>query len=153
MGDDFTFTIQIPCDDDGFVLMRCPQCGELFKLRPADYEADDVAEVFCPSCGGVSESYLTDDVIELAEAIAMNSVMESIHKGMKQLERRTRSKTVSFKAGKPPKKETEPALKPSVDALTVATCESCSRQSKISPLLKMSAFICPFCGVSNFNER
>lgn len=153
MNDDFTFAIQIPCDDDGFILMRCPKCGELFKLRPTDYGINDAVEIRCPSCGGVSESYLTDDVIELAGAIAMNGAMEVVHKGMKQLERRTRNKRISFKAGKPPKKELEPALKPSVDALTAATCESCSRQSKISPLLKMSVFICPFCGVSNFNER
>ena len=97
MNDDFTFVIQSPYDDDGFVLMRCPKCGELFKLRPTDYGANDAVEICCPSCGGVSESYLTDDVIELAKAIAMNSVMESVHKGMKQLERRTCSKTVSFK--------------------------------------------------------
>lgn len=153
MGDDFIITIQIPCDDDGYVLLRCPQCGELFKLRPSDYEADDVVEVRCPSCGGVSDNYMTDDVVELARAVALNNAMGAIHKSMKQLERRTRNKSVSFKAGKPPKKEAEPVLNSSIDELVIATCESCGRQSKISPLLRMSAFTCPFCGVSNFNER
>lgn len=153
MGDEFAFTIQIPCDDDGYVLLKCPRCGELFKLRPADYEADDVTDVRCPSCGSISDNYLTDDVVELARTMALNNAMGDLHKSMKKLERRTRNKAVSFKAGKPPKREAGPVLKPSVDELTVATCESCGRQSKISPLLKMSAFICPFCGVSNFNDR
>lgn len=42
MNDELSFTIEIPCDDDGFVLMQCPQCGELFKLRLNDYESDEV---------------------------------------------------------------------------------------------------------------
>ncbi|GAA0631149.1 hypothetical protein [Bifidobacterium pullorum] len=77
MDDDFSFTIEIPCDEDGFVLMQCPQCGEFFKLRPTDYESDDVLEVSCPACGIASENYLTEDVIELAMVVAKNRVFEA----------------------------------------------------------------------------
>lgn len=155
MKDDMSdnLTIPIPCDDDGYFSLKCPRCGELFKLRPADYKADDVVDICCPSCGIVSENYPTDDVVELATTMALNNVMEDIHKSFKRLERKTRNRAVSFKAGKPPRKEPEPVLRPPVDDLTVATCENCGKRSKISPLLKMSAFTCPFCGVTNFNER
>lgn len=153
MDDDFSFTIEIPCDDEGFVLLQCPQCGEPFKLRPGDYESDDVLEVCCPSCGIASDNYITDDVMEVALIMAKNQAFAMIHDEMKQLERKTKGKDVSFKAGKPPKPEDAPILQPSIDALATVICSHCSRESKVSRLLKMSVFVCPLCGVSNFNER
>lgn len=122
MSDDFSFTIKIPCDEDGFVLLQCPQCGEFFKLRPNDYESDDVLEVCCPACGIVSDSYLTEDVVDLAMTIAKNKAFEAIHKEMKKLERQTKGKAVSFKAGRPPRPDDEPVLQPSIDALAITTC-------------------------------
>lgn len=153
MSSDFSFTIEIPCDDDGFVLLQCPQCGELFKLKPSDYEADDVLEVCCPSCGIVSNGYLTDDIVELAMAAAKNKAFEAIHDEMKRLERKTKGKAVSFHAGKRPKPDYEPGLQASVDALEIAMCQHCGRESKVSGLLSMSSYVCPLCGVSNFNDR
>ena len=43
--------VSIPADDQGFVLMQCPLCGEFFKIKPGDYHAEDVIEIWCPSCG------------------------------------------------------------------------------------------------------
>lgn len=153
MSNDFSFTIEIPCDDDGFVLLQCPQCGELFKLRPSDYEADDVLEICCPSCGIISDGYLTGEVVELAIAVTKHKAFEAIHDEMRRLERKTKGKTVSFHAGKRPKPDYEPDLQASIDSLEIATCRHCGRKSKISGLLSMSSFVCPLCGVSNFNER
>lgn len=149
MSDDFSFTIKIPCDEDGFVLLQCPQCGEFFKLRPNDYESDDVLEVCCPACGIVSDSYLTEDVVDLAMTIAKNKAFEAIRKEMKKLERQTKGKAVSFKAGRPPRPDDEPVLQPSIDALAITTCRHCGMQSKVSRLLSMSMYVCPLCGVSN----
>ena len=153
MDDDFSFTIEIPCDNEGFVLLQCPQCGEPFKLRPSDYESDDVLDVCCPSCGIASDNYITDDVMEVAMIMAKNQAFAMIHEEMKQLEHRTKGKDVSFKAGKPPRPDDVPILQPSIDALAPVTCSHCGRESRISRLLKMSVFVCPLCGVSNFNER
>lgn len=153
MNEDFSFTIEIPCDDDGFVLLQCPRCGELFKLRPSDYESDEVLEVCCPACGIVSDCFLTDEAVELAMSMAKNRVLKAMHDEFKQLERKTKGKAVSFKAGRPPKPENEPDLQPSVDALTLVACAHCGGEAKVSRLLKMSTFVCPFCGVNNFNER
>lgn len=153
MSDDFSFTIEMPCDEDGFVLLQCPQCGEFFKLRPSDYESDDVLEASCPACGIASDNYLTEDVIDLAMVIVKNKAFKAIHKEMKDIERQTRNKAVSFKAGRPPRPDDEPVLQPSIDALAVATCKHCGMQSKVSHLLSMSMYVCPLCGVSNFNDR
>ena len=66
--DDFSVSILIPTDDDGFVLLRCPKCGEYFKLFSEDMQREEVLDIHCPQCGLISENYITDDVIELAQA-------------------------------------------------------------------------------------
>lgn len=153
MSEDLSFEIEIPCDDDGFVLHQCPECGEFFKLRVSEIESDDVTEICCPACGIVSDCYFTEDVNELVNVMLKNRVMRALHSEMKDLERKTRGKAVSIKAGRPPKPDEEPALQPSVDALAITHCRNCGMSSKISRLLIMSAYICPLCGVRNFNDR
>ena len=64
--------ISIPADEDGFVLMQCPLCGEFFKVRAEDLNAEDVIEIWCPCCGLKSDTYFTKDVIELALKKAEN---------------------------------------------------------------------------------
>lgn len=61
-----SFTIEIPCDDVGFALPQCPLFGELFKLKPSDYEADDV--------------------VELTLAVAKNKTFEAVPDEMKRLQ-------------------------------------------------------------------
>lgn len=68
MSDNITVEISIPCDDEGYVLLRCSHCGELFKITASDAKDDEVLDIYCPACGLTSESYLTDDVIALANA-------------------------------------------------------------------------------------
>ena len=65
MSDNITVEISIPCDDEGYVLLRCSHCGELFKITASDAKDDEVLDIYCPACGLTSESYLTDDVIAL----------------------------------------------------------------------------------------
>ena len=36
MSDDFSMSIPIPTDDDGYVLLQCPNCGTYFKATPSD---------------------------------------------------------------------------------------------------------------------
>jgi hypothetical protein len=35
---DSTFEISIPADNDGFVLLQCPYCGEFFKITPDGFK-------------------------------------------------------------------------------------------------------------------
>ena len=144
---DEVIAIEIPADEDGFILFECPKCNEQFKVRPQDYEDDGVAEIWCPSCGLTSESYLTEDVVELAKAKLINAAMDELHKGFKKLERRTHGEAVSFKAGKNPKHEVENRLEAKIDALEVVKLECCGREVKIPPLDLSSVYYCPFCGV------
>lgn len=149
--DDFTLTIEIPPDSDGFIPMECPLCEERFGLHNEDIEDDEVLEIRCPHCGIASESYVTPEIIELAQARLTNMALGLIHDEMKKLERTTKGKAIEIKAGKKPRDEAEPPLVAEVNTLQAVRCENCGRTVKVSPLLALSVFTCPCCGVSNIN--
>ena len=97
MGDKRKFEIGIPCDSEGFYLLQCTLCGDLFKLKPNDIEVDSVFEIHCPACGLVSDNYVTDDVIELAEIMAGNYLDVLMTKEFKKLEHDTKNSILKFK--------------------------------------------------------
>ena len=154
MSDTEKFEISIPTDEDGFVLLQCEHCGEYFKCTPSDVEDEKVLNIFCPSCGLISDNYLTEDVINLAMAIVTNYANDKIYDIFKSLERRNSSKSlVKFKAGHKPKHEYENPIYSSIDQLEEKHFVCCNRNAKINPILKMSASYCPFCGVITFENE
>lgn len=153
MSNEVTFSISIPSDEDGFVLMQCEYCGEFFKCTPGDIESDEVLYIHCPNCGLVSDSYITDDVRELADAMITNYTNDLIHDFMKGLELKYSSGPLKIKAGKKPKQEHENPIHSSIDDLVEKDYACCNRSAKINPLLKMTASHCPFCGVITFEDE
>lgn len=142
---DINLEISIPADNDGFVLMQCPLCGEFFKLTPDDIEAEDVLEIWCPCCGLKSENYLTEDVVELALKMAENTAMDLVFKEMKKWERQFKGNGLSF--GKKPTSKPEDPVVAGIEMLEIQKYECCKRQAKIKPIVKMIGSYCPFCGV------
>lgn len=149
--DDLTLTIEIPPDSDGFIPMECPLCEERFGLRIEDIEDDEVLEVRCPHCGIASDSYVTPNIIELAQTKLSIMALNLIHNEMKKLERATKGKAIEVKAGKKPQEEAEAPLVTDVNTMQEIRCENCGRTVKVTPLLALSVFICPCCGVSNIH--
>ncbi len=139
--------VSIPADDQGFVLMQCPLCGGFFKIKPGDYHAEDVIEIWCPSCGLKAENYFTDDVIELALKKTKNYANDLIYNEMKKWEKKFKGSFISFKAGKKPQHEEEYPIKYGIEALEVEKYPCCKREAKIKPIYKMCGSYCPFCGV------
>ena len=150
MSTEFDLTISIPSDEEGYVLLQCPNCGTYFKLTPADIKDDGVLEVFCPSCGLISENYITEDVNELAVAMVKNKAMEIIHKEFKRIEHKFSNGAVVFKAGMRPKQEYESPINSGIEALEETYFPCCKRYAKIKPLLKTTGCYCPFCGLKNY---
>lgn len=143
--DDFSISISIPTDDDGFVLLRCPKCGEYFKLSADDIQSEEVLDIHCPQCGLISDNYMTDDVIELAQAKAINHLLDNFYGEMKKIERKTRNSIVKIKANKP-KKEEEIPIRLAIDSMDIVDLECCNRQAKIRHLLNYCGCYCPYCG-------
>lgn len=141
--------IPIPTDDDGYVLLKCEHCGNFFKVMPSDAQDDRILYVYCPSCGLTSESYVTDDVLELVENMTENIANDLFYEAVKKLEQ-SNSKNFKVKAGKRPAHKNENPLHSGVEALETSTFLCCNRIAKIKPLLKMTGAYCPFCGVKNY---
>lgn len=150
MSDEIQMKITIPTDDDGYVLLQCEHCGTYFKGTPSDIQDDGVLNIYCPSCGLISDNYITEDVIELAEKMAKNIMNDMIYDMFKDLERHSKHGVLQFKAGKRPKHETEEPIRSGIEALEICTFPCCKRTAKIKPMLKMTGAYCPFCGVKNY---
>ena len=150
MIDENAIRIKLPCDADGYVLLRCERCGEYFMLTPSDIEDEGTIWIFCPSCGLTSENYLTPDVMELASTISRNYANDYIYNSFKELERKTKNSIISFKAGKKPHHEEERPIKSGIESFEKASFACCKRSAKIRPVFKFAGGYCPFCGVKDY---
>jgi predicted nucleic acid-binding Zn-ribbon protein len=137
--------ISIPCDNDGFVLLRCPKCGEYFKLVPSEYEDEAVESISCPQCGLISDSYITQDVIDLAMAKTTNMVNEMLNDAFKELERATRKGMIKIKTTKA-KKVDEIPVRSSIEAFETIKFECCGRRAKLRSILAYCGAYCSYCG-------
>lgn len=150
MNDTIEMEISIPCDDDGYVLLQCEHCGILFKLTPNDIEDDSILHIFCPSCGLVSENYLTEEVLKIALNMMENYAVDIIYDAFKQHERINRNKMIRYKTGKKPQRQSEDPIRSGIEAMEIVSIPCCKRTAKIKPLLKMTGCYCPFCGVKSY---
>lgn len=94
MSDEINMTISIPTDDEGYVLLQCEHCGIYFKVTPTDLKDDGVLHIFCPSCGLISENYVTEDVLELAMKMVANAVNDMIYNEFKKMERYSKKESL-----------------------------------------------------------
>lgn len=143
--DDFTINIAIPTDNEDFVSLKCPKCGECFKLSPGDIESEDIIEIYCPQCGLSSENYITEELFEKAKAKVLNHVIDGFYNEMKKVERRTNNSMIKVKTNKL-KKEYEPSVRSTIDSMEIIGFECCNRQANIRHLLKICGCYCPYCG-------
>ena len=90
------FEIRIPCDDDGFILLRCPHCDELFKLTAEDIESDETLDIYRPSCGLSANSFLTQNVIDLVLAKTSNYAMYVIAQQLQAFAKKNSNSLVRF---------------------------------------------------------
>jgi uncharacterized Zn-finger protein len=146
---DVFFCITIPSDDNGFITLQCPFCSDRFKLTAEDFQREDIIDIFCPYCGLQHEPsrFLTDEVLEQAQVIAMNYAKSIINDFSKDLKRQfKRKKHISFKAGNPLKMENDRILFER-EELEKTKLECCQLTVKTRPLSKEIGIYCPCCGV------
>lgn len=154
LSDTVNFEITIPSDNDGYILLQCEHCGEFFKCIAMDIKDDSILNIYCPSCGLISENYLTEDVVELAMTKSENYATNMIYNAFKNLEFKNKQNNgINFKTGKKPELKYENSIYSSIEALGVNYYPCCNRSAKINSLLKMSASYCPFCGVKHFADE
>ena len=98
MEDNMNFQISIPTDNEGFVLLKCPICRNLFKLKPGDFQSDSVFSIYCPSCGLISDNYITEDVLELALKKANNYINDYLLREFKEMEKKLKAAYFSLRS-------------------------------------------------------
>lgn len=79
MSDDFSVSVSIPLDSDGFLRRECPTCEEEFKWFSHDEDDPSlelVEQYFCPLCGqpGGVDSWWTPQQLEYVQAAAAPNI-------------------------------------------------------------------------------
>lgn len=147
MDNDIKFEISVPSDEDGYVLLKCPSCGEKFMLTVEDIEDESTVDIWCPNCGLTHDHYLDDDIYELAERIVENQVAEMLNDFSNSLEKKFRnSKNIKFEQGKEIKKEAELPIWRKTGDYEEKKYLCCFKTVKISSIKKFEGSYCPFCG-------
>ncbi|WP_024822614.1 hypothetical protein [Aminobacterium mobile] len=141
------FNISIPSDNDGFVLLKCPSCNEKFMIQVDDIEDDSVIDIWCPHCGLKHDSYLDDNVNDLAEKIIQNHVADLLNDFSKDIEKIFKNnKNVKYKAGKTLEKESEIPIGRKTGDYDIKNYLCCGKTAKIRSITKFEGGYCPFCG-------
>ncbi len=148
--DNLKYEISVPTDNEGFVLLKCPICMNLFKLKPSDYWSDSVFSIYCPSCGLISNNYITEDVLELALKKANNYLNDYATREFRKIEKSIKGSLFQFKIKNNYKRENEQPIMLRVEKLEKKEYLCCKMQAKIKPVLKMSGSYCPYCGVMDY---
>ncbi len=81
---DIKSDIKMEGDSEGYITFECPFCESEFKLNAGEFQNEDnvFTELFCPCCGLTDEinKFYSREVIEQAEAIAYNYMIEQLNK-------------------------------------------------------------------------
>ncbi|OCA97242.1 hypothetical protein [Clostridium beijerinckii] len=143
---DETLSFSIPLDEEGFVTLKCPYCGEGFKVLSTIVNDESIIELFCPYCGLVHESneFFQPDIIEQAKILAYNNILRKIDEEFEKLERQTKNnKYMQFKKGKDIDKLGEKELiEPNALQNLIVPC--CNTEIKMD--ITNSVAYCPICG-------
>lgn len=146
--DEIKLSLSIPADVDGFILLQCPLCGDFFKLRADEMQAEDVIDFCCPVCGFKSkDNYFTAEAINLALAKVENKVMNELFHEFEKMEQQTKGGLISFKAGTKPREKAEIPLIAGINEMEIQEYPCCKRQAKLKPIVKNTGSYCPYCGV------
>lgn len=150
MSTELSFTIQ--GDSEGYVTFECPFCGSEFKLQAGEFQNDDepFKELFCPYCGLTKDknAFLSKDVMEQAQALAYNYMVDELNKSFKKMQR-----TVNLSKGiikldfKPLRKVAIKELKDKDTTETEFFCQCCEHKVKVLHCAGVSKVFCPYCGV------
>ena len=146
------FTITIEGDNEGYVTFECPFCDSEFKLQAGEYQNDDepFEELFCPYCGLTKEKneFLSSDVIEQAQVIAYNHMVNELNNKFKKMQRSiNHSKGLIKMDFTPLKKIATKELKDKDTTETEFTCSCCEHRVKVLYCASAAKVFCPYCGV------
>lgn len=148
---DIKLDIKIEGDSEGYVTFECPFCESEFKLNAGEFQDDDnvFTELFCPYCGLTDEinKFYSREVIEQAEAIAYNYMMEQMNKVFNDFKRSVKSSKFIKVDFKELKKVNLKELKDKDTVEEVFACPICENHVRVLYCSGASKVFCAYCGV------
>lgn len=113
--EEFSVTVEIPLDSDGFLRRECPSCEGQFKWfshEDGSEELEHVSQYFCPLCGigADSDAWWTPEQLTYAQGAAgpeldnaVQAMMKNAFKGLKGISyKENRSFTIGIESTDPP---------------------------------------------------
>ncbi len=139
-------------DSDGYVNFACPYCESEFKLSAKEYQDNEMPfdELFCPYCGlsHSKDSFFTDEVKEMVQAIATNYMIEQVNKSFGKMKRSiNKSGNMVKMTFKPLEKVYVKELKGKDTVEVSFKCECCNHHMKVLYCAGVSKIFCSYCGV------
>lgn len=145
------FEIRIEGDSEGYVTFECPFCESEFKLNASEFQDEDnvITELFCPYCGLTDEvnTFYSKEVIEQAEAIAYNYMVEEVNKMFNDVKRSARGNKYIKVDFKELKKVNLKELKDKDTVEEIFSCPMCENHIRVLYCAGVSKVYCAYCGV------
>lgn len=147
-----SISFSIQGDSEGYVTFECPFCGSEFKLQAGEYQDENapLEDLFCPYCGLTRDknAFLSHEVIEKAQALAENYLVEQLNASFKKMSRSINKPHSMIKMTyKPLKKVETKDLKDKDTVETEFECGHCEHRVKVLYCAGSSKIFCPYCGV------
>jgi transcription elongation factor Elf1 len=148
---DINFDIRIEGDSEGYVTFECPFCESEFKLNASEFQDEDnvITELFCPYCGltdGINTFY-SKEVIEQAETIAYNYMVEQVNKMINNFRKSLRGNKYIKVDFKKLKKVNLKELKDKDTVEEIFSCPMCENHVRVLYCAGASKVFCAYCGV------
>lgn len=145
------FQISIEGDSEGDVTFECPFCESEFKLNAGEFQDEDnvFTELYCPYCGLADEinKFYTREVIEQAQAIAYNYMIQELNKTFKKIKNSCRRNSYIKVDFKELKKVNTKELKDKDTVEEKFSCPTCGNHIKVLYCSGVSKVYCAYCGV------
>ena len=143
--------IRIDGDSEGDVTFECPFCESEFKLNAGEFQDEDnvFTELYCPYCGlaDVINKFYSREVIEQAEAIAYNYMIQEVNKMFKGFRDSCRGNNFIKVEFKELKKVRLKELKDKDTVEEKFSCPTCGNNVKVLYCAGVSKVYCAYCGV------
>lgn len=146
--DEDIIKFQIPVDDDGYLTLQCPFCGEFFKISGEVAESEDYYQLYCPYCGLQSEpnDFFTKDVLQHVEGILENYMAQMINTFADDFEKSFSSSSfLKFEDGEKITTN-EPKVLFEENNMDLISFQCCDKNIKVF-YKNQGKLYCPFCGV------
>ncbi|MDY3207274.1 hypothetical protein [Clostridium baratii] len=148
---DVTFEISIEGDSEGYVTFECPFCESEFKLNASEFQNEDniFTELFCPYCGLTDKvnTFYSKEVVEQAEAIAYNYMIEQVNKAFNNFKRSVKRNNYIKVDFKELKKVNLKELKDKDTTEEIFSCPICENYVRVLYCAGVSKVFCAYCGV------